>query len=332
MAAKLRVGLVGNGGHGMVHVRTLAKLKDEAEIVALCDIKPGLAEKWTQEFGGKPFTSAEEMMDSVELDALFITIPPTCHGLELLAIERGIPFQVEKPVNLDVAQAEAIAKAAEEKGVLAAAGYMNRYRRGINEAARIFQEDPPVLTIGGWIGGPPPYVEDGIMAWWVKRSMSGGQFVEQVTHTIDLVRLLCGEPVSVTAQAATGFIKDHPTYDLDDALAVTIQFESGGVANLYSCCASKALGGVDLNVYATSAAVRFTGWEHTAAIHCVGKDPVEIKGEEDIFIIEDRTFLGAVRTGDPSGVLSTYKDAVKTLKLSLAANEAAQTGRTVTLS
>ena len=35
MAAKLRVGLVGNGGHGMVHVRTLAKLKDEAEIVAL---------------------------------------------------------------------------------------------------------------------------------------------------------------------------------------------------------------------------------------------------------------------------------------------------------
>jgi len=89
---------------------------------------------------------------------------------------------------------------------------------------------------------------------------------------------------------------------------------------------------VDLNVYATSAAVRFTGWEHTAAIHRVGKDPVEIKGEEDIFIIEDRTFLGAVRTGDPSGVLSTYKDAVKTLKLSLAANEAAQTGRTVTLS
>lgn len=331
MAAKLRVGLVGQGGHGMEHVRTLAGLKEEAEIVALCDIKPGLAKKWTEEFGGKPFTCAEEMMDSVELDALFITIPPTCHGLELLAIERGIPFQVEKPVNLDVAQAEAIAKAAADKGVLAAAGYMNRYRRGINEAAKVFEQDRPVLTIGGWIGGPPPAVEEGIMAWWVKRALSGGQFVEQVTHTIDLVRLLCGEAVSVTAQAATGFVKDHPTYDLDDALAVTVQFESGGVANLYSCCASKALGGVDLNVYATNAAARFTGWEHTATIHRVGKDPVEIRGEGDIFTIENRTFLGAVRTGDPSGVLSTYEDAVKTLKLSLAASEAAATGTTVRL-
>lgn len=331
MADRLRVGLVGNGGHGMIHVRTVAALKDEAEIVALCDIKPGLAEKWTQEFGGKPFTSAEEMMDSVELDALFVTIPPTCHGLELLAIERGIPFQVEKPVNLDVAQAEAIAKAAEEKGVLAAAGYMNRYRRSVNEAARIFRDDPPALTIGGWIGGPPPAVEEGVMAWWVKRALSGGQFVEQVTHTVDLVRLLCGEAVSVTAQAAKGFVKDHPTYDLDDALAVTVRFQSGGVANLYSCCASGARGGVDLNLYAPTAAAEFTGWEHSVAIYRPGKDPIQIKGEEDIFTIEDRTFLGAVRTGDPSGVLSTYKDAVETLKLSLAANEAAQTGETVYL-
>lgn len=311
----------------MAHVNVCAKMTDDVEIVAFCDIREGLAQSRADEFGGRAFLSSDEMYDAVDLDAVFITLPPFAHGAEFGAIERGIPFIVEKPVNLYVAQAEAIAKAAAEKGVIASAAYMNRYRKGINEAREIFQEDPPVLSIGGWIGGTPGVAREGIGVWWVQKDKSGGQLVEQVTHTVDLVRYLCGEATEVAAFAATGFNTDHPFYTIDDAAAVAVRFENGGVANLYSCCASNAAGGVTLDVYAKNAAARFSGWDHSATILRKGMDPVQIAGEGDIFAIQDRAFIEAVRTGDPSGLKSTYADAVETLRITVAANEAIATGQ-----
>ena len=41
---------------------------------------------------------------------------------------------------------------------------------------------------------------------------------------------------------------------------------------------------------------------------------------------EDSTFLEAVKTGDPSKIRSDYSDAVRSLEISLAANESADTG------
>ena len=43
----------------------------------------------------------------------------------------------------------------------------------------------------------------------------------------------------------------------------------------------------------------------------------------------DAAFINAVKTGDFSKVRSNYADAVKSLKVSLAATEAAKTGKTV---
>lgn len=325
--AKLRIGFVGAGGHQMSHVGVIADaLRDEAEIVAFCDVKPGLAESRTAQYGGEAFLSADEMYDKAKPDAVFITLPPFAHGPEFGAIERGIPFLVEKPVNLDLAQAEEIARAAAAKGVVAGAAYMNRYRKGIQEAKRLFDDDAPVLTMGGWAGGSPGIATEGIGVWWVQKDKSGGQLVEQVTHTIDLVRWFCGEPVEVAAFGATGFNTGNPNYTIDDAVAVSVKFDRGGVANLYSCCASNAMGGVTLDVMAKQCAARFTGWGHDATIYQVGKDPVTHAGEGNIFELEDRAFLEAARTGDASKLLSSFADGVETLRLSLAANAAIETG------
>ncbi|MGD9519232.1 MAG: Gfo/Idh/MocA family protein, partial [Armatimonadota bacterium] len=275
-----------------------------------------------------------DMLEALKLHAVWICLPPFAHGVaEMTCIEAGVPFMVEKPINRTAQQARRIADAIEQKGLMTAAAYMNRYRKGVNRAKALFEEDPPVLTLGGWISGTPqPDPSRPISVWWVQKEKSGGQFVEQVTHTVDLVRYLCGEAMQVSAFSATGFNTNIPGYNIEDAVGVSIKLANGGVALLYSCCASNAAGGISLNVYAHDHAALFSGWGHDVTISTTGrKKHEEIPSEPNIFEIEDQAFLRAVEKQNPSLIKSDYADAFKTLQLTLAADRALSTARIVKL-
>ena len=257
---KVKVGFIGCGGVAGAQMEALTKVKD-AQMVAFCDLVKERAAGRVAQYGGQAFTDSEKMLDSVDLDAVYVILPPFAHGkAEMGAIARKIPFFIEKPINNNLNQAQEIAAAVKKARLMTCVGYMNRYRKGINTVKKMLEKDPAVLVLGGWIGGTPKKPGSPIMRWWVQEKKSGGQFVEQVTHTVDIVRYLCGDAVSVSAHAAQGFNlktmkKDLlPGHNIDDAMAVSIQFKNGAIANLHSCCASNAAGGVSLEVYAEKSA------------------------------------------------------------------------------
>jgi predicted dehydrogenase len=328
---KVRIGFIGCGGIAQQHMNAL-KTIPEAELVAFCDIDIERASTAAKQHGGKAFDNAEVMIKEVELDAVWIGLPPYAHGIELKLVEAGIPFFVEKPVGLDIGLIKEIASAVEEKGLMTSVGYMNRYRRGVGMVRELLREDVPILLLGGWIGGTPRPVA-GIWRWWVEKDKSGGQFHEQVTHTVDLARFLLGEVVEVHAFAAKGLNKEvPPNYTIEDASVVNLKFENGAVANIWACCAANAGGGgVSLSVYATKMTALFTGWEHRARIMRVGEDTIEVAGEPNIFEIEDRAFIEALLTGNTALIKSPYADGVKTAEVTLAANKSMETGKPVSL-
>lgn len=328
MPAKVRVGFVGAGGVATNHFKALAKMRD-VQMAAFCDINRRRLKEVTSEYGGEGFTDAGKMYDTMDLDAVFICLPPFAHGeAEFGAIQKGIPFMVEKPINLDLKQAKKIANAVRKAGLLTSVAYMNRYRKGINRAKKLLEKDPAILVLGGWIGGEPRG-DAPIMKWWVQKKLSGGQMVEQVTHTVDLVRYLCGEAREVWATRVKGRVKGIPRYTIDDAIAASIKFRDGAVANIHSCCASNAGGGVTLKVYANNVRADFDGWNHDATIRRTGKEPEHIPGEGNIFEIEDRAFITAVKKNDCTPVLCSYADGLETLRLTLAMNESLETGQPV---
>jgi predicted dehydrogenase len=330
MADRIRLGIVGVGGVAQSHFTTLGA-SPEVEFAAVCDPREDAARATAEKFGGQVFTNARAMLDSVELDAAWLCLPPFAHGeAEFACLEHKVPFFVEKPINRDLGQATEIAQAVAETGLMTSVGYMNRYRAGINALRDALQADPAVLVLGGWIGGEPRG-EAPIVKWWVQKHLSGGQFVEQVTHTADLVRYLCGEPAEVCAFAVTGRVSGVENYSNDDAVAATIRFRAGGVANLHSCCASNAKGGVTLSVYAVNVAGELGGWEHSVTLHRAGQEPETIAGEGNIFEIEQQAFVQAVRAGDPSPIRCTYADGLETLRLTLAVNESVDKGTVIHL-
>ena len=328
MPKTLRIGFIGSGGMTVRHTTVMADFKD-VKFAAFCDIKKPKAVALTEKFGGEAFTDPAKMLATSDLDAVWINLPPFAHGdAEFACLAAKVPFFIEKPINRDLAQAAKIAAAVEKAGLMTCVGYMNRYQPSVQAAKKLLLADPGVYANGGWLGGAPRNPDpNGITGWWVQQDKSGGQFHEQVTHTIDLARYLLGDAEAVTAFAARGFNQGIKNYTMDDALAVSVKFKSGAVANFCATTAAGAGGGVFLNVYALSTGVKLLGWAHDAEIWQAGKKkPKLVKSSPFAFALEDAAFLKAVRTKNPAGIKTTYADGVKTIDLTLAATASAAQG------
>jgi predicted dehydrogenase len=326
MDAATRIGFIGAGGVANAHADALAEI-DQAEIVAVTDPQAERAEKMAEKTGATVFDSPESLAADAGVDVLFIFVPPNAHGSpEQAALKHKIPFFIEKPVGLDPGQMSEFVKEVERLKLLTSVGYMNRYRKGVQRTRELLAQEPPIMAYGGWWGGSPTADN----WWWTDRAKSGGQFHEQVTHTTDLARCFFGEAAEVYAAAANGFNVKPEGYDMDDAATVAIRFHNGGVVNLMSSASSNAGGDIFLNVHSLNRNFHFTGWEHSVTIKTKDEEePEEIAGEDNIFAVEDIAFFEAVRENDPTKILCTYPDGVKSALISIAANKSVQTGKPV---
>jgi len=326
VAKEIRVGYIGAGGIARSHAEGLARIEG-APMVGVTDVHAPAAEELAAKHGAKAYASAAELIKDCAPDALFIFTPPFARGeAERAALAARVPFFIEKPLALDKGLMAEISAEAQKLNLITSTGYMTRYRKSVARAREIVKEDPAILGYGGWWGGSP-----GNHPWWTDMSKSGGQFHEQATHTVDLARYLFGEAVEVYAAAARGFNKGIPNYTMDDAITVAIKFAGGGIANLMSSCSSNAGGGIILDISCLNHNIKFKDWDHHVTIENRDGTSEGIRGERNIFEVEDRVFIDAVRTGDRSGIKSDYTDGMKSALLSLAANESAKSGKPVAL-
>ncbi len=339
----LRIGFIGSGGMADAHLKGLADsaLFPEVKLAAFCDIAIERAQAQCDKYASHQplaFSSPKTMIAEAGLDAVYILLPPFAHGeAERAAIEGNVPFLVEKPIGLDLGVLRELRQEVQRKDLMAAAGYMNRYQPSVKRAKEAMSSDEPVLAYGWWLGGAPLHKEGAqqsfIMQWWPDRTKSGGQFHEQVTHTVDLVRYFLGDAQEVFAHATTSFNKKRanlvPSYNMDDALTTSIKFKSGALASILASVATPAGGDITLDIHGMESSVKFKGWGHDATILRQGQEPEVVKSAGEIFALEDRAFLDAVQTGDKSKILAPYVDSFKTAQLTIAANQSAQSGKPV---
>ena len=323
----VKVAFIGVGGIAGQHFNSVAKIAG-AETVGLCDVDAKRLAQRQAEFGGETFTDPAQMLKATQPDTVYISVPPFAHGAaELACLRFRVPFMVEKPVAIDMKTAKKILSGVKRTGVMAAAAYMNRYRAGIQRVREVLAKDPAGLICGGWVDGFP-----GKHPWLFQKEKSGGQLLEQTTHIVDLLRYLCGEAESVSCYGADSkFVRGARNFTADCASTAAIKMQNGAIANITSAWLSKAGGmGVYLTLLSRDHKIEISGWNNDVRItHAGGKHIEEIKGEDNIFEIEDAAWIKAVRTGKPTGVLSDYADAVKSLAISLAANESMATGKPV---
>ena len=319
---KVKLGFIGTGGMAGAHMRNLKDNFEDVEFSAMCDISEDRAKQRAQEFGGNAYTDFRVMYAKEDLNAVYICTPPFAHGeQERIACERGIAMFIEKPIHSELEPAVIINDYIEQTGVITSVGYHWRYGGNAQNAKAMLDAEPQILgALGYWIGGLPG------TPWWRVRAQSGGQHVEQTTHIFDLARFLIGsDGKTVHGVAASGSMTNIPNYDVDDISMVNIEFQNGTVANIVSSCAMEGYGRVQLEVFCRGLVVTVGGANN---FNRKGEtEPLSSEGGQD----RDRVFIDAVKSGDGSKILSSYSDALQTLRIMLAASTSFRTGKAVDL-
>jgi predicted dehydrogenase len=291
-------------------------------VVAVADPVAAAAERLAADCEATAYTDAGAMLDNERLDAVYICVPPYAHGApEDAALAHELPFFVEKPIGIDLAVGERIAEQVEAAGIATGTGYHWRCLDITEQARDALRENPARLAIGTWLDRVPP------VPWWVRQDRSGGQVVEQLTHVIDLARVLLGEVVSVSATAAQS---GHcgADADIDDVTVATIQFASGALGTFAATCLLERR--QDTALRTVSPGLGLTLSEDRLVVEGPG-EPVVHFPREEAKVQVDREFIDAV-AGRREHTRTPYAEALRSHRVACAIAESARIGQPVLVS
>ncbi len=217
--APLRIGVIGVGRIGRMHAELVAHQVPGAALGAVYDAYEPAARDVAAELRVPAAATAEEIFDS-DLDAVAICSSSDTHvDLLMSAAEAGKAVFCEKPVSLDLVEAERALGAIDAAAVPFQIGFNRRFdpaHASVREA-----------VVGGAIGEPhlvrissrdpaPPSLD------YVKSS--GGLFLDMMIHDFDMARFVTGS--EVVEVFARGSVRVEPWFaeaqDVDTALVTLV--------------------------------------------------------------------------------------------------------------
>lgn len=322
----IKVGIIGTGYFSMFHAKILSELAD-VEITAIYGTSIEKAELMAAKFTyAKGYDNLYSMLDAIRLDAVYICVPPMSHGeIELELIKRGIPFFVEKPLSHDNETPFNILTEIKQKSLLTSVGYHYRYSDSIAHLKSVLNDENIGIVLGQYMGSMPK------VPWWRNQSSSGGQFIEQTTHIVDLLRYICGEVDEVYSVFGNHILSaQDESVTVADVGTVTMKLRNGIVANISNTCIlPENIGKSGITLFTDQGML---DWSPKRLGITRKGETFEYIDTVNPYQTESEVFINAVRTGDSSRILSDYEDAYKTHKVTLAALESAMKGSPVKLS
>ncbi len=234
MAKIARFGLVGCGGIGATHANALALL-DEAELLAVCDVDIGRARETAEKHGVKHvFASAEEMLDTVTLDAITVATDHKHHfAPAMAALRRGVNVIIEKPITTSLEEAYTLIETAKARGVKLGGVFQRRF---FPAALRMHQaiEDGRIGRVAvaeciALLGRDREYfARDAWRGTW--KGEGGGALMNQAIHMIDMLLWMVGVPTEVYGRWAT--LKHGDYIDVEDSSCAVVGFDNGALATI----------------------------------------------------------------------------------------------------
>ena len=297
MGDPLRVAVLGSGFIAAYHARAIAELPG-AEVVAAANWRPeSLARLAAQCAIPRTTTDWRELVGDPGIDAAVVATPNSLHAEQSIAfLDAGQHVMVEKPMAMDVAEADAMVAADERSSASLMVAHCWRFH-------------PDVLALrdriaAGGLGevvktrGYGVHADWGPAGWFVDPALAGGgALADMGVHAIDTARFLLGgpEPVRVCAVVGTRYSE----IAVDDDAVLLISWSNGTNSVVESGWWQPHLEGLEAEteVYGTGGFARIFGYTEppTAGYeHC----------PQSMYTAQMAEFVGAVREGrrpEPDG-------------------------------
>src|SRR5215467_10875272 len=231
MSNKLRFGIVGCGVIGPVHAEAIASFPD-AELISVVDINPERAQKLAGQYGAKPYTQLQHMLDNEPVDVVIICTPSGLHGeLACQVMRSGRHVIVEKPMEITREAIDEMLRVQQATGVKLAVVSQHRFDPASRQVHDLVEEK----AFGRLVLG------NAIVPWWRSQDYydsgdwrgtwkldGGGVLMNQAIHSIDLLQWFLGPVKSVTASMDTLAHR----METEDVAVALLRFASGALGTI----------------------------------------------------------------------------------------------------
>lgn len=321
--AKLGVGVLGVGEMGRRHAENIRRLVPEARLVAVADVAAERARQAAAELEiDNSFPSLEAMLGCKEIDAVVIATPDKFHAKAIeMAAAAGKDILCEKPIAVNLADAQAALKAVAKAKVRLQIGFMRRY-------------DPPYVAAmsrieAGEIGEPVIFKSVGrdkdvppIAAY--QSNINGMLFYNSTIHDFDLARWLMRDEVSEVHSYTTVAIRPEVAqYGDVVASVVNLKYRRGAIGNVESYVQAIYAYDVRTEIVGSKGSIFVGSLEKTPAVFLSAGGGMQILADHflsrfaDAYVAEVRDFVHNMLHDLPPRV--TGEDGLKALEIAVAA-------------
>lgn len=210
----LKIGLVGVGGISGEHIPVWNAMEN-AELVALCDIRPERMEFYPDK---RRYTDFHEMLEKEQLDILDICLPTYLHAdFAIEAMEKGIHVLCEKPVSLKEEDVARVYSTAQRMRVHFMVAQVLRFWPEYELLKEIYDTGRYGKLLAGYmsrLGACPRWSWDN---WMRDPARSGLIPYDLHVHDLDFMVYAFGRPLSVQCHRAKRPEQDY--------LSATYQYE-----------------------------------------------------------------------------------------------------------
>ncbi len=284
---KIRHAIIGFGGMGGWHIRSLREKVPAIETYGAYDIRPEAMAAAERE-GLRTYASLDELLADETVDLVTVAVPNNFHReYSVRALRAGKHVVCEKPVTLNAAELEEIIAVRNETGRLFSVHQNRRWDRDY----RIVKEakDRGLLGQVYLVKSIVQGSRGAMYGWRSYKENGGGMLLDWGIHLIDQAMQMFPEPVvGVDAHLLSLY-----TPGVDDNISIRIRFE-GGCSYTMEMVTNCLINLPRWHVQGTEGTLQVDEW------NCAGrlmklKPNAEMKWEDDIVYTE----AGPTRTMAP---------------------------------
>ena len=233
----MRYALIGCGRIATNHIK--AVLNNHLELIAVCDIREEQMENLLsrhnlqEDTKIKRYTDYRQMIAENALDLVSIATESGSHAeIALYCIDHGIHVIIEKPMAMNMQDADEIIRRSKEKNVKVSACHQNRFNIAVQELRKALEAGRfGRLSHGSihvrWNRNRDYYDQ---APWRGKWATDGGALMNQCIHGIDLLRWMMGNEIEeVYGQTRRQF---HGYLEAEDVGMAVIKFKNGAIATV----------------------------------------------------------------------------------------------------
>lgn len=222
----MKIAFAGAGYIINIHA-TAAQAQPDVERYAVVEKFSDKASALAEKFGiQKRYETVEQLLKAGSVEALVIGTPNFLHASQAIAaLEAGVHVMVEKPMAMNVREADEMLEASAKSGATLMVAHCWRFDEEVLWLKDQSERLGKIIRTKGY----GVHTHWGPTGWFTQKQFAGGgALADMGIHALDTARFLLGDPQPVAVYAKIGtYYKD---YDVDDTGLIIVEWDNGATS------------------------------------------------------------------------------------------------------